>query len=57
MSPMSGYLSLTVAAVAMIMFRTAYRAIRVITRFAEGPDPRVIGGIYCTNIELRGNTA
>ena len=47
MSPMMAYISLTAVVVAMIMFRTAYRAIRVITRFSEGPDRRVIGGIHC----------
>ena len=52
MSPMTVYLSLMAAAVAMIMFRTAYRAIRVTTRFSAGPDPRFISGIYCTRKEF-----
>ena len=30
--------------------RTAYRAIRVIKRFPEGPDHRVVGGMYCIGI-------
>ena len=57
MNTMTAYLSLTAAVVAMIMSRTAYRAIRVITRFSEGPDHRAICGIHCTRVQvLYGST-